>query len=365
MLTHSPSASPARPGRCWRRHIVVGVLAVLTAGASFVYGPRLGGIFARQVASRRISACEFGPCNGGWLGPPGSTPAITARPCSKQPVTVNCSRWRPGGTPWTRRNARCASLECITSELKLDSFRRGGLRHVAETEMGDLATAGVPLSDITSTFLCGYLANDARQRARLLQVSPSVSPMKSTASTSGEHSLRARRPRQCRNPAGKRPALAARTRAACDELATLFEDRIDPDFALRVCRTGGSFRRKRDGDAGPGAGLAEAGTDWRSPPHAVPLASQPEPSPSVQVEMANIELELGNYEQAERRFRQMPLEESANDVLLIPAALTLALRKKPLDAERLFAKTVYLQHGNAGILETAGQQSATRRDGFA
>ena len=96
-----------------------------------------------------------------------------------------------------------------------------------------------------------------------------------------------------------------------------------------------------------------------------PLASQPEPSPSVQVEMANIELELGNYEQAERRFRQMPLEISANDVLLIPAALTLALRRSRSMPSGCSPRPYIYNTGMRQIIETAGQQSATRRDGFA
>ena len=201
MLTHSPSASPARPGRCWR-HIVVGVLAVLTAGASFVYGPRLGGIFARQVASvgshLRIRPGEM-VVGLVRLARPRRLPRGLARSSLSPSIAADgVLEERPG-----RGETQGRTAPCVTSGLKLDSFRRGGLRRVAETEMGDLATAGVPLSDITSTFLCGYLANNdaAGPRLFLEKITERFPDEVHREYLWGAFLAQARRPRQCRNPA--------------------------------------------------------------------------------------------------------------------------------------------------------------------
>jgi tetratricopeptide (TPR) repeat protein len=68
------------------------------------------------------------------------------------------------------------------------------------------------------------------------------------------------------------------------------------------------------------------------------LASRPEASSAVAVEMAQIEIESANYEEAEQWFGRADLDRTENRDVLRAAATAFALEEEVTRADRLFAR---------------------------
>ena len=66
-----------------------------------------------------------------------------------------------------------------------------------------------------------------------------------------------------------------------------------------------------------------------------PLADGPEPPPFAVFDMASIELERGNSEQAERLLRMMEFDDATAMSMFSPTLITLCLRGNGVQARRL------------------------------
>ncbi len=353
MSEESPSAASTRPGGSWRgRIVVVGLVALLAAGAAMAYGSRLGATVARQMAFSRMSRSEFGPAlrwlaRSAWLDPGDYRSDLLAAACHRQ--GMNREAWTKCLNEARRKGA---PRERLAVELKLSRFQKGDLYEGAETEMGDLCLAGASQSDVLTAFLYGYLTRGNAEVARtFLDGIPHY-----FADEAHREFLWGIYLRQQGDLHGAETrlttALALRPghESARAQLADLLEVRDKPSLALRqyvelAIRSGGNDAAT----LGLARELRQTARLDEARAVLAPLVSRSEITPLVQLEMAAIELESGNYEEAWGRFARIPLDELGDEAF--PAALTLALRKKPLDAESLFAKAAASTQRNGWISE--------------
>jgi mono/diheme cytochrome c family protein len=229
----------------------------------------------------------------------------------------------------------------IAIERKLGRFQWGRLGRDEEEEAGMLTSAGASPGDVATAILRGCVAqrNAARAKAYLEQL---------PAEIDGAHrdflwgvywrsqGDRAEAEKRLRKALEAQPGhelarmeiaeLLVDTRQfakALQEYATLAARSSGNEAALiglvRVLRAQARLEEAR-------AALA-------------PLASGPKPSRSVLYEMAWIELEYGNPEEAEKRLCQLPFDEANLDAMYSATLITLSLGGKGVEVRRFFDKS--------------------------
>ncbi len=329
------------------------MLAVVATVTVLVLGPRTGALIARQVASSRIGACEAGAARG-WLAwsarlDPGDYSAdLLQAACHRQ-----WNEWEKWSADLQEAERKGAPDEQLKLERKLGMIQSGRMYEGAEAEMGDLAAAGASPRGIATAFLYGYLVRDDIAKAGVFL----ENWQKSVPDEAHGDYLRGFFWRWQGNlaeaEAGFQGALAAQPghELARAQLAELFEEKGRLDEALGqyvdlAIRSGGSdtvaMRLARV--------LRKLARLDEAQAVLAPLGSQAEPPFALQVETALIEFESGNYEEAERRFGQLHLDDASDVLVLYAAASTLAFRGKGADAERLFSRGLDTRERNGWII---------------
>jgi predicted Zn-dependent protease len=327
-----------------------GVVAMVVL---FVVVPRMGAVVARQFALSRMSTCEFSPARrwlawSAWLNSGDYRTDLLLAACHRQGMQMDA--WAASLDEAERKGA---PHDSIAVEAKLGQFQADGLYEGAEAEMPELAAAGVPRSDILTVFLRGFLARRNVRDARLLLETTLESfpdgPQRDYlwgvffVSQGDPIEAESRLTSALRAQPGHELArnLLADVLAAKNKPARALQEYTD-----LAIRSGGSEKAT----LGMARELRQLARVDEARTVLAPLASQPDPGPLVQLEMAQIELESGNYEEAERRFAQIQLDKVMN-APLAQAAITIALRKKPIEAEALFAKAATEMSRNGWIAE--------------
>ena len=361
----SPAAQPNAPRR--GRRIVVGVgalgVVVVLAMLAPLFGRGILASWARQMAASRINVGALSAAQQ-WLDwaarldPDDAKTELMQAACFRQ--LYQRDRWRETLESAERKGAPAARVQ---QEIKLGVIRTGRFGEGEESEMGALIEGGVSLGDVARAFVYGYLTRKEPERARMVLDAweadrpddPHVAYMRGVYwEWSGDRAGDVAR-RQAyfdRAQAEYRNALARQPRheLAGTALAELLENRDRLEEALQqyvalatrcpASETGkvGLARLLRQLGR-----LDEARAVLKSP------ASQPEPPSAVAVEVGRIELESGNYDEAERWFEQVDLDQVEDAQTLTVAATTFALEEKTTHAERLFARMDAASYRSARI----------------
>jgi mono/diheme cytochrome c family protein/thioredoxin-like negative regulator of GroEL len=350
------SARASRRGPRWRRRAVLGVAVAVTAVVLATVGRRGAARFAREIASSHMNGCEFGAVQwwAGWcalLDPSDYHADLLRAACYRQ--LGQTAAWQASLDEAAGKNAPPGA---IAAERKLDQIRNGEFDQGVEAELGALTEAGASQTDVAAALVLGYLARSDAKAARLFleKMSPYFTDGAQQDYLWGIFLLW----QEDRDVAGAQARLArvleihpghelART-----ELGTILQADNDLEgalaqFAELAARSGGSIPAR--------IGLAHVLRKMGRIDEARSLLtlrdSEPEPGPVFQFEMAQIALEAGDYEDAQRLCRGIPLE-SINAETLNVAALALTFQQKPQEARRLSLKAAALDEMHSWEVET-------------
>jgi mono/diheme cytochrome c family protein/Flp pilus assembly protein TadD len=237
----------------------------------------------------------------------------------------------------------------IDQEQRLGAIQSGQLTEDVESEMVALLEAGVPPHEVCMAVVQGYLAGEAPERAKaLLEAWARDHP--------GDANLaymagirwrwlgdRANAEREFRNVVVKQPQHELARMA----LAQLLEEQHRLDEAVEQCvELAARFPANEPALSSLARLLRKQGRLGEARAVLNPLISRPDPPLVVVTEMALIEFESGNYEEAERRFEHAAFEQTEDDNVLAAVANTLALSGRIARADGLFVR-VDTAHSNA------------------
>lgn len=326
------------PGR--RRRWIVYGLGIMAVLCLLLFGRRWLGQWTRYMGARCMGDWAIGDALqwlewSAWLDPnDGSTELMRAV----------CFRHLGQKDRWAKAmhlaEQEQAPAQQIQHELAIALIQSGEVPEGAEQQLVGLIEAGVPQQDAVAAFVHGCLARDQTERAkRMLDAWTADAPgdahnafmwgvywrhlnEHSKAITEFEHAL------------DQKPCheLALTAIAESHEKAGQL-DRAMGEFVQAAARSPAN-EAARLGLARVLRKLARA-DDARAVLRT--FVSGPECSSAVRIELGQIELECGNYEEAERWFTETePAALTAHDA--IPSAATaIGLAGRPTRAERLFA----------------------------
>ncbi len=350
----SPTAAPNAPRRAQRIVVGAGALGVVVVLATLVllFGRGVLASWARQTAASQIDVGALSAAQQ-WLDwaarldPDDAETELMRAACFRQ--LYQHDRWRETLESAERKGTPAVPLQ---QEVRLGVIRTGKFGERGQGEMGALIEGGAPLRDVARAFVYGYLTRKEPERARMVLDAweadrpgdPHAAYMRGVFwEWSGNRVADVARRQACldRAQAEYRNALARQPRheLAGTALAELLEsrDRLEEALEQYVALTTRS-PASETGKVGLARLLRQLGRLDEARSVLDSPASQPEPAFAVAVEMGRIELESGNYDEAERWFEQVDLDQVEDSQTLTAAATTFALEEKTTHAEWLLAR---------------------------
>ncbi|MHC4398642.1 MAG: c-type cytochrome [Planctomycetota bacterium] len=323
-----------------RRRIVVGVVAVLALLALLVAGRGILAVLTRQMAVVRMEAWAVSKAQwwlawSAWLDPDNSETSLMQAACFRHLEQIHRLN---EALQMARHNEAPAAR--VQREAELCVIQWGASFEGMETQLSAMIEAGASPHDVLSAYALGFLRRGDFETAKtILDAWTADFPEEAhVAYMWGVYCERSREPDRAQAHFEDALAKQPRHELASAALAKLSEDRDRLDEALDQQI---AFAARAPESLMAQVGLArvlrktahldEARHVLESP------ASQPNPPPVVAVEVGQIELESGNYEEAERWWRLARLRQtSSSQDTMLAAATTFALLGKTTRAERLF-----------------------------
>ena len=356
MRDQDPSAPTTRPGSSPQVRLAVGVVAVVLTAALVAFGLRMGSGWAQRKARDHMSRHEFTPAQrwlawSAWLAPGDYASDLLQAACYRQ--LKQTAAWEKSLEEATRKRAPQAP---VMAEMTLGQLRRGGTysaKQDVQAEMESFSGAGVSESDLVTTLVFRALAiRDAGSAEALIEGMPPG--FANEAHREYLWGLYLRREDAAAAELRLTNAIHAQPthELARAELADLLEQRCELDRALREYADWGALCRESvTARLGVARVLRKLGRMDQSRAVLARFASDPDPAPPIQVELAEIALESGQEEVAERRFVEVLREDTTDPAILLPAARAFLLRNRPLDAQRLCTKVLDWERGFNRISE--------------
>ena len=326
-----------------RRRLAIGVGAVgiVSLVVSFLFGPGVLAILARRMAARQmdrwaISAAQQWLARAAWLDP--GDGEVELMRAARYRRWGQIDRWREAmeraeqmGVPPTR----------IQQEIQLAAIRSGQLRAEVEQRHAELIEAGASPQDVGTAVLDCYLAYGEYRKAEafLENWEAEYAGNAHVAYLWGFYLLRMEEFELARTRFEEALAKQPRHELARKMSAELFETQNRLDRALEqhsesVALSPASTVAK----LGLARVLRRLNRTSEARDLLAPLASDPEPLLLVVLEMGQLELEAGNYQEAERWFARADFDQEREPEELLPAAIVSTLVGNPTRAERLFAR---------------------------
>lgn len=331
------------------RRIVFAGAAVVSIVALLLFGRSALSWWARQMALRRM--------NGGAISEAQQWLARSARfdpsDGKTELMKAACLRrlYRQDGWSEALESAerKGASAAQIRQERKLSLIQSGELGEEAN-ELVTLLEGGVSQHEVCAAFVHGYLARGDPKNANMVLDAWAadypeglhVAYMRGVYEQwlgEGAGVLAQRHAHFNRAQAEYEAALAAEPRheLARTALAELLEEQDRLEEAARQYAALVRYSpANEDGKVGLARLLRQLGHIDRARAVLAPLTLRPEVRPDAAAELGQIELESGNYAQAEEWFGQADIERTEDYGVLRGAATALALEEKTTGAERLF-----------------------------
>jgi len=329
--------------RSWLRHrLVIGAISIVVFVVLLVLGPRLLAMWSRHMASREMDAWAISAAQG-WLARAASLNPSDGRTDLMQAACYRrldqMDRWSEALESAKQKGAPATPTQ---QEIKLGLIRSGQFNQDDELRLGELIEAGVSTHDVAAAFVHGYLVRGDRDKAKLLldnweTTYPNeahVAYMRGFYWYQSEESVPAMV--NFEDTLAKQPRHEPARRAVAQLCET--GDRLDRALEHFI-----EFSNRSPADTGAKMGLARILRKLGRVHHARrgldSLTSHPAPPSDVATEMAQIELESGNYEEAERWYGRANLDETEDAETLSIAATAFALNGNAAGAERLFARS--------------------------
>lgn len=337
------SFAPARYGR----RVVLCAVVILGIGSLLFFGRGITAWSTRQIAAYQmnvgaLSTAQRWLTRSAWFDSDDGNTQLMQAACFRR---LEQAGWREALQLAEQNGAPAAKID---QEKRLGAIQSGQATEDVESEMVALLEAGVPPREVGTAVVEGFLANEAPEKARaLLEAWARDNP--------GDANLayiagirwrwlgdRANAEKEFRNAVVKQPQHELARMA----LAQLLEEQHRLDQALEQCvELAARFPANEPALLSLARLLRKQRRLGEARDVLEPLTSRPDPPLVVVAEMALIEFESGNYDEAERWFEGADFEQTEDDNVLAAAANTLALSGQILRADGLFVR-VDTAHSN-------------------
>ncbi len=330
-----PRVHPSRG----RRRLVILLAGVATVAVLLVFGCDVLAYLAGRMAARQfdkwaIGAAQQWLARAIWLDPDDGELELMRAACHR----------RLGETdPWLRAlqsaERKGAPGNRIEQEKQLVALGLGRPQTNAEDLFVALVGAGVSPQDASTALLAYYLDHSQCRKARLLmdRLEAEYPDDPHVAYLWGLYWRLLREYEKAGDHC--RIALAAEPRhqLARELIAGLSEIQDRPDLALRQHLDSlANFPESARANVDVARGLRRLNHTSEARALLTPFVSRPETRSNAVLEMGQVELESGNYEEAQRWFGGANLEGRAEK--LLPAAITSGIVGDTARADRLFAR---------------------------
>ncbi len=321
-----------------RRRLVGILLAVLALAAILLAVPRIAVSVSLQMASGRMSECEFGPAQGwlawsAWLSPGDYRTDLLQATCHRN--LREREKWHASLQEAERKRA---PKDLIELEMKLGRFQSGQVEGASEADVAAMVAAGASLPDVGTAILEGYLERGATTPAKaFLEALPGLFDAAQADYLWGMIRRKERNLAEAETRLNR--ALDARPghEPARAELADLFEEKGQLRAALEqyveLAARGG---RSEAAITGISRVLRKQGRLEEAQAVLAPLAARLDPGEPPELELAQIALEAGDCEQAGRRLGRLRPETTDFETIASPAMIVMSLQGRGADAQRLF-----------------------------
>ena len=347
------SANPSRRRWLTRRNVILGTAVLIAVGLA-VFGRGILARWARQTASRRlsvgaVSAAEQWLARSAWFDPSDGRTDLIRAICLRQRYEEQL--WNEALDSAERHGA---PAELIQRERQLGRIQAGTISET-ENELIALVEAGASPDDVCAAFVHGYLASKDVPRAEMVleawaKEHPSSAQLAYVRGIYWEWLADAAgdlmRQRNCFDRAEEayNDALAKEPRhePARKSLAELLEDQDRVEEARTVyAAMAAQAPTSESAKLGLGRQLRGLGLRGQARAALQSLGPRLEASPAAAAEMGQVELESGNYEEAQRWFSLANPETTADADTLRGAAAAFAIPGDTTAAKRLLARLDY------------------------
>jgi len=283
------------------------------------------------------------------LTPDDAQPELTRAVCFRR--LGEMERWSRTLRSAERKGASAARIE---QESELGRVRSGELLGDVETRLVELAEAAQSPHDVAEAFAVGYVARGEFDKARTLLEGWEASYPNDAhmAYMWGVYHQRLEEPDRAIRGFEKALARQPRHEPARLAIAEVLEDqdRLHQAFeayADVLRRFGGSD----PGRLGLASVLRKLGRIDEARSVLLSLVSRPAPSPSVMLEMGQIALDSGDYEEAMRWFAKADVDRTADVSIISAAATTAALHGENDRAEQLITRYATLNGASTRMFD--------------
>lgn len=342
-MTRGKRPSPTNQiQRFWRRRrFVICILGLVVAITALMFGPKALAVLARHMASREMAAWAIGSAQQ-WLtraaslNPSDGTTDLMRAVCFRRLDQMD--DWSAALQAAKRKGAPATQTQL---ETEIGFIQSGRFGENEELRLGALIEEGGSTHDVAAAFVHGFLVRGEYGKANmLLQDWGENYPNEAhVAYMRGVYGNQLDEPSQAieafEDALTKQPHHEPARRAIAELCET--GDLLGKSFGHFA-----EFSARSPANAVAKVGLARVLRKRGNTEHArdalEPLASLQEPPENVAIEMGQIEFETGNYEEAERWYARVNLEELDDAEALSAAATVFAFCGNVTRAERLFAR---------------------------
>jgi len=291
---------------------------------------------ARRISDHAISQAEQWLAWSAWFDPGDGMADLMQATCARH--LGRADRWREA-MQWAERKG--APAVRIEQELRLICIQSDQWYEGAEDDLVALIEAGVSPHEVAAAFVHGYLAHEKPEMAKMvLDGWASHYPKEAhVAYTCGVYWRWLGEQARAQTEFERALAMQPDHELAREALAELFHEQHQFSRALeQYVELATRSPASETGKLGLAEILAKLGCLDEARAMLESLASQLEPDSFVLMQMGLIEFTLGNYDEAERWFDRLDLDQTTDRDIWASAANVYALQGQTTRAAPLFAR---------------------------
>ena len=330
--------TPSGPVRRRRRLILI-VVGIVAFVLLLVFGREVLAALARRMAARQmdmwaISAAQQWLERAAWLDPGDGEVELMRAACYRR--RNDPDRWHRAMLSAEQKGVPISRLQ---HEKQLAALGSGQLYSEAEALLSELLEAGVSPGDVGTALLRCYLAQRQYYKARVFLEAWRSEYVDDAhaAYLWGMYWLRLEEFELARTQFQVALERQPRHELAREVIAEQCENQNRLDLALeQYIESVTLFPESTIASVGLARVLRRLSRNGEARALLKPLTVQPEPPAIAILEMAQVELESGNYQEADRLFAEAELD--GHDDMLLPAAIASTLTGDTTRAEQLIAR---------------------------
>lgn len=328
-----------QPGPSRRRRRLIIVVGTVAFVLLLVFGRDVLAALARRMAARQmdmwaISAAQQWLARAAWLDSGDGEVELMRAACYRR--RDDASRWQEAMLSAEQKGAPASRLQ---QERQLAALGSGQLYSEAEALLSELLEAGVPPGDVGTALLRCYLAQRQYHKARVFLEAwrSEYANDAHAAYLWGMYWLRLEEFDLARTQFQIALERQPRHELAREVVAEQCESQNRLDLALeQYIKSVTHSPESTIANVGLARVLRRLNRTGEARSVLKPLILQPEPPADAVLEMAQVELESGNYQEADRLFAGADLD--GHDQMLLPAAIASTLAGDTIHAEQLITR---------------------------